>query len=371
MNMKKNGGFKVGIFVLGPVLLAVLSIATHADAEILYFMDLNKRTVSEIKTFGGFSTFGGINNAGQVVGGATTPEGGHYAFLTGPSGQGIRNLGSLGGNFSRALGINDSGEVVGFADTATGARRAFMTGPNGVGMRDLGTLGRDQSVAEGINNTGQVVGYTQTDTQTGSDAHAFITGPGGEGIRDLDGTSGGATNYAFAINDAGQVLGLSVTSGGDFVSFITGPNGAGTVVLGTFGGRGDVATDINASGQVAGGAGITGPNGMGMTTLGTLGASGTDVTDAEGLNDAGQVVGSSSTSAGATHAFVTGPDGAGMTDLNSLDFLPEGVLLTAAMDINNAGQIIATGVPEPESYLMLLAGLGMVVFAARRKRPLA
>jgi probable HAF family extracellular repeat protein len=122
---------------------------------------------------------------------------------------------------------------------------------------------------------------------------------------------------------------------------------------------------MNASGQVAGGAGITGPNGVGITALGNLGRLGTD---AEGINDAGQVVGNSPTVSGNIHAFVTGPNGVGMTDLNSLDFLPDGLLLTNAVDINNRGQIIATSVPEPETYALLLAGLGLVGFMTRRKK---
>ena len=45
-----------------------------------------------------------------------------------------------------------------------------------------------------------------------------------------------------------------------------------------------------------------------------------------------------------------------MSDLNSLVDLPDGVVLRNAMDINNSGQVIATGVPEPETYALLLVG---------------
>ena len=56
-------------------------------------------------------------------------------------------------------------------------------------------------------------------------------------------------------------------------------------------------------------------------------------------------------------------------DLNSLVDLPDGVILTHAIDINNNGQVIATGiVPEPETYALMLAGLVLVGFIARRKK---
>jgi hypothetical protein len=49
--------------------------------------------------------------------------------------------------------------------------------------------------------------------------------------------------------------------------------------------------------------------------------------------------------------------------------LPQGVILSQATDINNNGQVIAMGViPEPETYALLLAGLGLVGFMARRKK---
>ena len=41
---------------------------------------------------------------------------------------------------------------------ASGGNHAFLTGPNGVGMTDLGTLGGGSSLAFGINDAGQVVG---------------------------------------------------------------------------------------------------------------------------------------------------------------------------------------------------------------------
>jgi hypothetical protein len=74
---------------------------------------------------------------------------------------------------------------------------------------------------------------------------------------------------------------------------------------------------------------------------------------------------------------MTGPNGVGMTDLNSLVKLENGTFLAEATGINDRGQIITnasdghsyllTPVPEPETYAMFLAGLGVMGFIARRR----
>jgi probable HAF family extracellular repeat protein len=299
-----------------------------------------------------FSTFGssflfmsGINDAEQMVGRELWETTGNmseiHAFITRPNGAGIRDLGTLGGNYSSADGVNNAGQVVGGSRSAGGALHAFITGSDGVVMRDLGTLGGVESSARGINDAGQVVGYSETANGRWqpSITHAFITGPDGTGMRDL-GTLGGSYSSAYSINAIGQVVGESTTAEGEMHAFVTGSDGMGMRDLGTFGGFHSVARSINA---------------------------------------AGQVVGESMTAEGDYHAFITGPNGKGITDLNSL-LNPEGIILTGAIDINNRGQILAYAVtrvpeaviqqvPEPETYALMLGGLGVIGFMARRKKP--
>jgi probable HAF family extracellular repeat protein len=369
--MRKTYGFKVASLILAATLLAGRGFITHAGAqERSYLIDSNSRTVVEIRNSGGEATPAyAINDTGQVVGSARF-SGGVHAYITGPDAEGIRDLGILDGTgryraYSVANDINAAGQVVGYSSPASGRPlRAFITGPNGADMRDLGTLGGAFANADGINAAGQVVGHSTTAT---GESRAFITGPNGVGMRDL-GASPSIGSAAFAVNDRGLVVGNTFASETLFFkAFITGPNGVGVREL--MPGDHNSADDINNAGQVVGfdineRAYITGPDGVGIRDLGTLGGS---FSYASAINDAGQVVGRSYTSDGVSHAFITGPNGEGMTDLNSLFSLPYGIVLREARDINNAGQILATGIPEPESYLMLLAGLGLIGFMARQK----
>ena len=113
---------------------------------------------------------------------------------------------------------------------------------------------------------------------------------------------------------------------------------------------------------------ITGPNGVGMTDLGTLDGSARGNSQAYDINDAGQVVGGSLISNG-LHGFITGPDGVDMTDLNSLASLPAGYVIGNAIGINNAGQVLVTAsIPEPETYALMIAGLGLIGFVAWRQK---
>ena len=279
--------------------------------------------VTDLGTLGdGFVN--GINASGQLVGvlyeGSTS-----HAFITGPNGIGFTELaaGSIG------YGINDLGQVTGHSSAGV-----FVTGPNGVGTTDLNING----FGKAINASGQVTGYALP--------RVFITGPNGVGITYLNLSDAG---NPFAINSRGQVVGefLTSPSNGFQHGFVTGLNGVGVTDLGV-----GSANGINASGQVtganaAGHAFITGPNGVGMTDLGTLGG---DESVGFGINDLGEVVGSSQTAGEhgpnfsplLATAFIY--DGGPLVDLNMLiPTFESDYFLMSATAINDGGQIVAFG----------------------------
>jgi probable HAF family extracellular repeat protein len=71
-------------------------------------------------------------------------------------------------------------------------------------LTDLGTLGGTVSVPTGINDVGQIVGYSLT---AGGEYRATLFDSSGGGANRHLGTLGGNTSVASAINNAGQIVG--------------------------------------------------------------------------------------------------------------------------------------------------------------------
>jgi probable HAF family extracellular repeat protein len=168
--------------------------------------------MQDLGTLGGLiSRAWGINARGQVVGDSTTAAGRARPFLW-EAGTGMQDLGS--DFFSVPLGINARGQIVGWSHTPPHVyEHAFLWEPSN-GMQDLGTLDGDQSRANGINARGQVVGGSTTVPGFGLfRIHAFLW-EAGTGMQDL-GTLGGLISRAWGINARGQVVGESTTAAGE------------------------------------------------------------------------------------------------------------------------------------------------------------
>jgi probable HAF family extracellular repeat protein len=229
----------------------------------------------------------------------------------------------------------------------------------------------------GINNQGEVSGYAETKTRdpkcpsgvalngTGPqvlDYEAVIWGPGKNEIRELRPLPGDTVGVAFWINDKSQAVGMSGTCANTAIPpFATSAHAVlwenGSVTdLGNLGGTanpaqlaiGNTAYAINNQGQVTGVSALSSTTAhaflwtweTGMRDLGTLPG---DIL--LGINNRGEVIGNSATSAGPManpHPFLW-KDGV-MVDLNTL--IPAGspLLLLTAAAINDRGQITGFGV---------------------------
>jgi probable HAF family extracellular repeat protein len=152
-----------------------------------------------------------ITRDGRIVGVVWAPDySGSTAFITGPKGQGMTMLGSLGGTSTVAQGVNRHGVVVGTSQLADGATtHGFVTDAGGGNLRDLGIPGLLVSPSR-INAHGQIVGYFVPSSWS-DPSHPFLAFPDGHWW-DLSGVSlgdGRTVASVTGINDAGQVAAMS------------------------------------------------------------------------------------------------------------------------------------------------------------------
>src|SRR2546429_3461944 len=212
------------------------------------------------------------------------------------------DLGTLPADtMSGASAVNEAGQVVGWSQGSYPDPIHAFLWENGT-MTDLGTLGGSTAQAYDINDKGQVVGVSSTSSGLN---HAFLWQAGT--MTDL-GTLGGPDSYAYGLNNRGDVVGRTTGASGRPRAFLW-SNGSMSDI-GTLGGDAAGARDLNDAGQTRGGKGSLGlspafPLRDGTKTdLGTLGGI-RGFSGANGINEAGQVVGYSYTqSYGMEHAFL-------------------------------------------------------------------
>jgi probable HAF family extracellular repeat protein len=268
-----------------------------------------------------------INERGQMIGFARFPDGDDTPVIW--EAGAARGL-LPGGERGVAIDLSDHGQVVGATLDKYGGRNGHFLWQDGVLTRiDAGGWAR------AINENGDVAVDRGSLSVGVWRAGSVIVAPGSSAYYGYHGASG--------INDRGQVAvnygwgaiipGVPVVEAYWLRAAVWQVGGGLTMVGPLF----SLARAINEPGQVAGITYTSGPvtraflaSGGRTIQLGTLGGTTSDVV---GINDQGHVIGTSTTAGGASHAFAW-RDGR-MTDLGTL-----GGPTSAPTAINNRGQVV-------------------------------
>ena len=312
--------------------------------------------------------------AGALLMAGAPAQAGSYVFQT------ITAPGTPAGDAAAALAINDKGQVLVAAfsgatfdftdidDVYNLHTHVYTAFPAYPGSAPLSTE------VNGINNSGEIVGNYHP---VGGGWQGFSYSGG---VFSSVNAFGGSYNIPYGVSNNGEIVGTVgdftavqgyLYSGGVFTAIDAAPYPANDTI----------ANGVNSSGAIVG---ISGSSGSGVLNSSFLDMGGVFtpiampgelVTFASGINDAGMIVGGAS-----NDGFATGPgfiDNHGV--FTAINF--PGATSTVLAGINNLDQIVgqyvdqngnieafvATPVPEPASWAMMMLGCLGAGLALRRR----
>ncbi|MBV8209534.1 MAG: DUF3466 family protein [Burkholderiaceae bacterium] len=405
----------IRIAAIVSILFAALGPAQPVRAQAAKFSHYR---VIDLGTLGGtFSAGNTINNLGWVMGGSN--EAGDVVQLAALWLPGKQiPLGTLGGPSSDVLwpvkndfglisGVSENGKHDPLGETFSCPVFNLTSGNSCVAfawrndkMTQLPGLGGNNSIGGGVNNRGQIVGWAETSvhdsTCAGTSSPPFVQvlqfeaviwdmDDGHWRVHQLAPFPGDLDGAAVAINDSGQVVGISgvcsIAIGGySAIHALLWENGT-PIDMGNLGGHGwNTPGAINRHGEAAGFANqpndvsggvlaflpeaFTWTRERGMVDIGRL--SGDAISEATDINDAGQVVGTSyaNTDFSGSRAFVY--QNGMMSALNDLLTAEDqtSFFVSSTGGINDAGEIAATanlvvnGVVTVAAHAVLLVPTG-------------
>jgi probable HAF family extracellular repeat protein len=377
-------------------LLAVLAVPLTTAAQDTQQRTLpaaTQYTVTDLGTLSGgnFSQPFFINRYGLVSGSSSVADGSQHATLWLEGLKGDIGAPGLGGPNSIAFGDNERFQATGEAETST-------PDPNGEDfcgfgthltclpflwqdgkMLQLPTLGGNNGAANAISDRGKVAGFAENSTPDSGcpvpQVLHFKPVVWEQGvIHGLPTVGGDPDGVAYNINDNGEVVGASGTCTTFNPNFLNNllavhallwENGKATD-LGDLGGQtgqagGNAAYGVNNRGEVVGSSDLAGDTTFhaflwtrrtGMQDLGTL--SGDVASNSISINDAGSVVGVSLDGSFNPRAFLW--EKGVMTDLNTLIAGDSPLYLLTACSINSRGEITGLGLTstgEIHTYLAI------------------
>ena len=289
---------------------------------------------------------GGINNAGQIVGGYLASDGSRHGFLlSGGVYTTINNPNAP--NSTELTGINNLGQIVGaydlnpltLGDHGLEGAHGFSTNTLGTSFSPIDFPGAASTTPAKINDSGSVVGVYRVNTN--DPGQGFLLSAGNYSTVDVNIPGDPSTfgTHANGINNAGLIVGQyhSGQAPNPHEGYLQ--NGSSFTTISVPGATETWATDINTAGDIVGFSTLNGIatgyffDGTTFSPIAPPGAAETEVT---GINDLGDVVGFYVDSAGAFHGF---------------EALPS-----------------TSAVPEPGSLSLLIVGLATVLTFLRRVR---
>ncbi|MGH8175981.1 MAG: DUF3466 family protein, partial [Steroidobacter sp.] len=361
----------------------LLSNAAHADdLDAAEQHEPNRRyAVTVLNSLGGASSLGAsINNRGWVAG-RSNLAGDQSRHATLWRGGVLTDLNTLGGPNSAVLWPvkNQRGVITGISQTAepdllreTWSCGFFFPAATRVGYRCVGfrwqngemtalpTLGGTHGFATGTNNALRTVGWAENTTADPTckapqvlQFRAVIWGPDGQIERELPPVESDSTTAATAINDRGQVVGISgicdqAVGRLSAIRMVLWERGVPTVIPAFGGVAWNTPMAINQRGDVVGFANASAADaedfnpraflwrkGKGIQPLAALPNHVT--TQAIGINERRQIVGQSCDANGDCRAVLW--HRCQVTDLNAVIDADTSLVLTTANDIDDHGRI--------------------------------
>jgi len=325
-------------------------------------------------------------SAGGVIAGRSLASSSSTAFTWTQAG-GVQALSPLAGAgaYDQANGANDAGVVVGSAaGTATGSGAVAVMWVNGQAQQLATPTGYANVSANAVNASNVAVGTGAG--ANGNNAIVFANG-GATAVGAL--SNGGTMAAAYGINDAGWAVGYGLdpsnssqrdglvynTQTGSFISLGTLSNKNGSIAYGVS----DSGFVVGAAMQNAGGAiPFVWTQAGGMQAVPLL--SGDSLGTARGVNDSGLVVGTMGIGTLTPFLYDNGtsyalsnliPANSGWTMNSSISTaygISDNGVITGTAILNGAAHAYAlVPVPEPDSYALLLAGLGALGWIVRRR----